>query len=187
LTRFSITDLSLVGLKLIERKRVGDARGYLSRLFCRDELAAAGWHKPVAQINHTSTALCGTVRGLHYQIPPHTEMKVVTCIRGEVWDVAIDLRAHSPTFLQWQAQILSANNANALLIPEGFGHGFQTLVDDCELIYIHTESYAPQAEAALRFDDPRLAINWPLPVSGISDRDKAHPLLTAQFNGVKLQ
>ena len=187
MTRFSIKELSLVGLKLIERKRLGDARGYLSRLFCRDELAAAGWHKPVAQINHTNTALRGTVRGMHYQTPPHAEMKVVTCIRGEVWDVAVDLRAHSPTFLQWQAQILSADNTYALLIPEGFGHGFQTLVDDCELLYMHTEAYAPQAEAALRFDDPRLAITWPLPVAEISVRDQAHPLLTAQFNGIKLQ
>lgn len=114
-------------------------------------------------------------------------MKVVTCIRGEVWDVAVDLRAHSPTFLHWQAQILSADNAHALLIPEGFGHGFQTLVDDCELLYMHTEAYAPQAEAAVRFDDPRLAISWPLPVAEISIRDQSHSLLTAQFNGIKLQ
>jgi dTDP-4-dehydrorhamnose 3,5-epimerase len=187
LTRFTITDLSLAGLKLIERQCLGDARGYLSRLFCGDELAAAGWQRPVAQINHTYTALRGTVRGMHYQTPPHAEMKVVTCIRGEVWDVAVDLRAHSPTFLQWQAQILSADNAHALLIPEGFGHGFQTLVDDCELLYMHTKAYAPQAEAAVRFDDPRPAISWPLPVAEISARDQSHSLLTAQFNGIKLQ
>lgn len=187
MTRFSITELSLSGLKLIHRQRLGDARGYLSRLFCGNELAAAGWQKPVAQINHTSTALQGTIRGIHYQTPPHTEMKLVTCIRGEVLDVAVDLRTSSPTFLKWQAQILSADNANALLIPEGFGHGFQTLVDDCELIYMHTEKYVPQCEAAIRFDDPVLAINWPLSISEISERDKAHPLLTAQFKGVKLQ
>ena len=187
MTRFSITELSLSGLKLIHRQSLGDARGYLSRLFCGNELAAAGWHKPVAQINHTSTALQGTIRGIHYQTPPHTEMKLVTCIRGEVLDVAVDLRTSSPTFLKWQAQILSADNANALIIPEGFGHGFQTLVDNCELIYMHTESYAPQSEAAIRFDDPALAINWPLSISEISERDKAHPLLTAQFKGVKLQ
>ena len=187
MTRFTITDLSLAGLKLIERQRLGDARGYLSRLFCANELTASGWHKPIAQINHTHTALRGTIRGIHYQAPPHAEMKVVTCIRGEVWDVAVDLRAHSPTFLQWQAQILSADNAHALLIPEGYGHGFQTLVDDCELLYLHTEAYAPQAEAALRFNDPRLAITWPLPVAEISARDQAHPLLTEKFNGIKLQ
>ena len=187
MTRFTITDLSLAGLKLIERQRFGDARGYLSRLFCADELASAGWHKLVAQINHTRTARRGTVRGIHYQTPPHAEMKVVTCIRGEVWDVAVDLRAHSPTFLQWQAQILSAENAHSLLIPEGFGHGFQTLVDDCELLYMHTEAYAPQAECAVRFDDPRPAISWPLPVAEISVRDQSHSLLTTQFNGIKLQ
>lgn len=187
MTHFTITDLSLPGLKLIQRQCLGDARGYLSRLFCSNELAAAGWLTPVAQINHTYTALRGTVRGMHYQTPPHAEMKMVTCIRGEVWDVAVDLRTNSPTFLEWQAQILSADNAHALLIPEGFGHGFQTLVDDCELVYIHTKAYAPQAEAAVRFDDPRPAISWPLPVAEISARDQSHALLTAQFKGIKLQ
>ena len=187
MTRFTISDLPLDGPKLIERQRLGDPRGYLSRLFCADELATAGWHKLVTQINHTLTTRRGTVRGMHYQTPPHAEMKLVTCIRGEVWDVAVDLRAHSPTFLQWHAQILSADNGHALLIPEGFAHGFQTLVDDCELLYMCTEAYIPQAEAALRFDDPRLAVTWPLPVSEISVRDQAHPLLTAQFKGIKLQ
>lgn len=186
MTRFTVTDLSLVGLKLVERKSLGDGRGFLSRLFCADELIAAGWHKPIVQINHTHTASCGTIRGIHYQTPPHAEMKLVTCIRGEVWDVAVDLRANSSTFMEWKGQILSAKNERALLIPEGFGHGFQSLVNDCELLYMHTKAYAPQAEAALRFDDPKLSISWPLPTGEISMRDQAHPFVTEKFNGVKL-
>ena len=186
MTRFTITDLPLSGLKLIERQRLGDQRGFLSRLFCSDELALAGLKKPIVQINHTFTAQTGTVRGLHYQRPPHAEMKLVSCIHGKVWDVAVDLRFNSPTFMRWQAEILSEDNKHALLIPEGFAHGFQTLADDCELLYIHTEAYYPQAEAGLRFNEERLAITWPLPVSEISERDKAHPSLELKFNGIKV-
>ena len=123
--RLAIADLPLAGLKRIERQRLGDARGFLSRLFCAEELAAAGWSKPIAQINQTFTAKRGTVRGLHFQYPPHAEMKLVSCLRGEVWDVAVDVRAGSKTFLRWHAERLSADNGCALLIPEGFAHGFQ--------------------------------------------------------------
>jgi dTDP-4-dehydrorhamnose 3,5-epimerase len=185
-SRFAVTGLSLAGLKLIERQRLGDARGFLTRLFCVEELAGAGWRKPIAQINHTRTTQRGTIRGMHYQMAPQAEMKLVSCIRGEVWDVAIDLRSNSPTFLQFQAQTLSADNCCAMLIPEGFAHGFQAQTDDCELIYFHTDSYNPQAEAGLRFNDPRLAIPWPIAVSEISDRDNSHPLLTTQFRGINV-
>jgi dTDP-4-dehydrorhamnose 3,5-epimerase len=183
-SRFAITDLSAAGLKRVTRQHLGDARGFLSRLFCAEELALAGWHKPIVQINHTHTAQRGTVRGMHYQIPPHAEMKLVSCIRGEVFDVAVDLRAASPTFRQWHAEILSADNGRALMIPEGFAHGFQTLSDDCEMLYLHTAAYAPDAEAGLRVDDPRLGISWPLPIAGLSARDQEHPLLTKQFKGM---
>lgn len=184
MSRLTIADLSIPGLKLIERQRLGDARGFLSRLFCADELAFAGWHKPIAQINHTRTALSGSIRGMHYQTPPHAEMKLVSCIRGEVWDVAVDLRANSSTFLQWHAQTLSAANGHAMLIPEGFAHGFQTIADDVEMLYLHSVAYAPAAEAALRFDDPRLGITWPLAVKEISARDQSHALLSPTFNGI---
>ena len=187
ISRLSITDLPLSGLKLIEREHLGDARGFLSRLFCSDELAVTGWQKPIAQINHTLTTKCGTIRGLHYQMPPHSEMKLVNCIRGEVWDVTVDLRANSPTFLQWHAQTLSAGNGHALLIPEGFAHGFQTLSDDSELLYMHTDVFAPKSEAGLRFNDQRLSITWPLPVSEVSERDQTHPLLKVNFTGIGLQ
>ena len=186
MNRFSISDLPLAGLKLVERTRMGDARGFLSRLFCAEELAAAGWRKPIAQINHTGTAGRGTVRGIHYQRPPHAEMKLVSCLRGEVWDVAVDLRAGSPTFLQWHAERLSPGNACALLIPPGFAHGFQALTDDAELLYLHSAAYAPGAEAGLNPLDPRLALPWPLPVGEMSERDRSHALLTASFEGVHL-
>ena len=114
-------------------------------------------------------------------------MKLVTCIRGEVWDVVVDLRANSAGFLKWHAQILSAENCHAILIPEGFAHGFQSLSDDVELLYLHTVAYNPKAEAALRFDDQILGINWPLPVTSISERDQSHPLLTTKFKGISLK
>lgn len=186
MSRFTVTDLSLAGLKRIERQRLGDNRGFLSRIFCAQELAAAGWHKPIAQINHTHTAQRGTVRGMHYQQPPHTEMKLVTCIQGEVWDVAVDLRAGSPTFLHWQAELLSAANHCALLIPEGFAHGFQVLEAESELLYLHTAFYTPAAEGGLRHDDPKLAIKWPLAVADLSGRDARHPLIDSNFQGLTL-
>lgn len=186
MSRFAVADLPLVGLKLVARQRLGDSRGYLSRVFCAEELAAAGWVKPIAQINHTYTAKRGTVRGMHFQRPPHAEMKLVSCIRGEVWDVAVDVRAGSPTFLQWHAERLSAENGRALLIPEGFAHGFQALSDDVELLYCHSAAYAAEAEAGLRFDDPALRITWLLEPTDLSSRDKNHPLLTPNFPGVFL-
>src|SRR5690554_6695588 len=107
MSRFTVTNLPLAGLKRVQRQRLGDNRGFLARLFCAEELAAAGWTQPIAQINHTFTAKQGTVRGMHFQRPPHAEMKLVSCIRGEVWDVAVDLRVGSPTFLHWHAERLS--------------------------------------------------------------------------------
>ena len=183
----AIKNLPLSGLKLIKRQLLGDSRGFFSRLFCLDELALAGWHKPVVQINHTCTSHRGTLRGLHYQELPYSEMKLVTCIRGEVWDVAVDLRADSASFLKWHGQILSAENCNAMLIPEGFAHGFQSLSDDVELLYLHTERYCPQAEAGLRFDDEILNVKWPLAVTEISKRDQSHKFLTPKFRGVQLK
>ena len=155
-------------------------------MFCSQELEVVGWHKPIAQINQTKTSKRGTIRGLHYQNPPHTEMKLVTCIRGEVWDVAVDLRANSSSFLKWHAQILSASNGLSMLIPEGFAHGFQTLTDNVELLYLHTEVYVPQSEAALCYNDKILNIRWPLALTEISERDRANMLITPHFNGIQL-
>jgi dTDP-4-dehydrorhamnose 3,5-epimerase len=186
LSRIAIASAPLAGLKCVMRQPQADARGFLSRLFCVDELAVAGWRKPIAQINHTYTKKLGTVRGMHYQNTPHAEMKLVSCIRGEVFDVVIDLRAGSPTFLKWHAEILSAENGRALLIPEGFAHGFQTLTDGCNMVYLHTASYAPDSQAGIRVDDPLIGITWPLAVAEISLRDREHPLLTPQFKGMDI-
>lgn len=184
MTRLVATDLRLPGLKRIERQIRGDARGFLARIFCADELSSAGWIRPVAQINHTLTAQRGTVRGLHFQKPPWAEMKLVSCLRGEVWDVAVDLRPESPTYLRWHAEVLSAANHRALLIPEGFAHGFQTLGDDVEMIYCHSAPYAPEAEGGVNALDMRLAIAWPLPIEARSPRDEALPVIDESFAGV---
>jgi dTDP-4-dehydrorhamnose 3,5-epimerase len=184
--RFTSLDTPLAGLKIVERQQLGDSRGFFSRLFCCNELAAAGWHKPIAQINQTITQKQGTVRGMHFQHTPHAEMKLVTCLRGAVWDVAVDLRNGSPTFLKWHAEELSAANHRALLIPEGFAHGFQTLTDDCELIYLHSMAYRQESEAGLNLYDPMLSITWPQVINELSTRDAQHPMLDHQFQGITL-
>lgn len=182
--RFCIADTPIAGLKLVRRQRLGDSRGFLSRLFCADELRAAGWVKPIAQINHTFTARCATMRGLHFQRAPHAEAKLVSCLRGEVWDVAVDLREGSSTFLHWYAARLSADNGQALLIPEGFAHGFQTLCDDVEMLYCHSAAYNAGAEDGLNAREPRVAIDWPLPIAEMSLRDASHPFVGPDFKGV---
>ena len=174
----------LAGLVLVQRKRLEDLRGFFSRLFCADELSAVGFTLPIAQINQTLTRKRGAVRGLHFQRPPHAEDKFVSCLRGEVFDVAVDLRRGSPTFLQWHAEVLSADNLKSLFIPQGFAHGFQTLSDDCELIYLHSTPYAPAAEGALHVADPALAIAWPLPITDITERDAQHARITPGFPGI---
>jgi dTDP-4-dehydrorhamnose 3,5-epimerase len=186
MSRFHVVPTPLDGLCLVERVCLGDDRGFLARLFCVDDLRSAGWCWPIRQINHTYTAEKGTVRGLHYQVPPKAEAKLVSCIRGAVWDVAVDIRHGSPTFLQWHAEELSAENLYAMLIPPGFAHGFQTLRPDSELVYLHSEAYDPSRERGLNPRDPQLAIRWPLDFSTISPRDQEHPMLDANFQGVRL-
>ncbi len=161
-----------------------DARGSFARLFCERELAEVIGHRRIVQINHSCTTQVGAVRGLHFQYPPHAEMKLVRCLRGRVWDVAVDLRSNSPTFLRWHAEELSPANFRMLIIPEGFAHGFQVLEADSELLYLHTALYTPEAEGGLRHDDPRLAITWPLVVTDLSSRDAAHPLIGPDFRGI---
>ena len=139
--RFDCFDMPLAGLKIVQRKPIEDARGSLSRLYCAEEFANYGFDKPISQINHTLTRKKGAVRGLHYQKPPHAEIKIVSCIKGEIFDVVVDLRKNSPTFLQWHAEHLSADNARALLIPEGFAHGFQTLAPNTAVLYKTTAEY----------------------------------------------
>ncbi len=161
-----------------------DHRGRFARLFDPD------WpfwlDRPVRQINQSRTEVVGALRGLHYQLSAAADAKLVRCLQGEVFDVAVDLRQGSATFLQWYGVRLSPAGANALFLPEGFAHGFQVLDGPAELLYVHSAAYAKAEEAALRWNDPRLAIAWPLPVATISERDAAHPLLTPAFAGVKI-
>ncbi|OCW56427.1 dTDP-4-dehydrorhamnose 3,5-epimerase [Hoeflea olei] len=165
------------GPVLVRRSPHRDARGAFARIFCAEALAGIGWPGPVAQINHSLTARRGSVRGLHYQKPPHAEAKLVVCIRGAVLDVAVDIRPGSPTRHRHVAAELSAEAGTALYVPEGFAHGFQTLTDDVELIYVHSAPYTPAAEAGLRHDDPALGIAWPLAVADLSERDASFPLI----------
>ncbi len=184
--RFTTHETSVTGLTVVKRRPIIDSRGFFVRLFCGEELLSAGWRLPIVQVNHTFTRKRGTVRGLHFQKPPYTEMKMVSCIRGAVWDVNVDLRAGSPTFLQWHAEELSESNSHALIISEGFAHGFQTLTDDCELIYFHNAAYVAENEGALNAIDPRLRIRWPQPITEQSVRDKTHPMLSEDFRGLLL-
>nr|WP_246356630.1 dTDP-4-dehydrorhamnose 3,5-epimerase [Pseudomonas gingeri] len=181
-----IHPLPLEGLFSVQHKRHADQRGQFSRLFCEGSLSAFGQVFHVRQINHSCTRERGSVRGLHYQNAQAPEAKLITCLRGEVWDVAVDLRPDSPTFLQWHAEHLRAGDGRSLLLPAGFAHGFQTLSDDAELLYLHSADYAPDAEGGLSVLDPRLAIAWPEAVKNLSARDAGHPLLDTSFPGVRL-
>jgi dTDP-4-dehydrorhamnose 3,5-epimerase len=184
-SRFTILDTPIPGVKRIQRHPIGDHRGYFERLFCAEELQPLLAGRSIVQINHSLTVQRGAVRGLHFQHPPHAELKLVTCLRGAVWDVAVDLRAGSPTFLHWHAEELTPDQARMLVIPEGCAHGFQVLEPASELLYLHTAFYAPEAEGGLRYDDPRLAIAWPLPVTDLSPRDQKHPPIDAHFSGLR--
>ena len=186
MNHFLIEKTRIDGLQIIQRQPSGDARGYFERLFCIDELKPLIFHRNIVQINHSLTRKTGTVRGMHYQLPPHAEMKLITCLRGKIFDVAIDLRKDSPTFLQWQSEILSEENQRTFCIPEGFAHGFQTLTENCELVYFHTAAYAPHAEVGLNVLDPRLAISWPEPIAERSARDQSHDFLTSNFSGISV-
>lgn len=183
---FDLSETPLPGLTLIQRKPLGDNRGFLERMFCSQELQAFVPGKNIMQINRTLTTEIGTVRGMHFQFPPHAETKLVSCLHGEVYDVAVDVRQGSPTFLRWHAEILSGDNHKTLIIPEGFAHGFQTLTEGCELFYLHTAAYHPEREGGLHSQDPRLAIRWPLPIAVLSPRDAALPFLQDDFTGVTI-
>ncbi|MEO5327905.1 MAG: dTDP-4-dehydrorhamnose 3,5-epimerase [Magnetococcus sp. THC-1_WYH] len=171
-------------LKVVETTPHTDMRGAFVRLYCERELADLVSPRRIVQINHSRTVTVGAVRGLHFQRPPHAEMKLVRCLRGKVWDVAVDLRQDSPTFLRWHAEELTPANTRMMVIPEGFAHGFQVLEADSELLYLHTAFYTPEAEGGLRHDDPRLGIHWPFVVTDLSHRDASHPMVGQSFQGI---
>ena len=181
-----IVSTPLDGLVIVEATKHVDHRGGFYRAYCQRELVSIIGERQILQINVSQTHAVGAVRGMHYQRPPHAEMKLIRCLKGKVWDVAVDLRAGSPTFLQCHAEELSADNAKMLVIPEGCAHGFQALEEDSELLYLHTAFYCPEAEGGVRYNDPRLNIQWPLEIKGISDRDCRHPLVCPEFQGILL-
>ena len=186
MSRLTFHPTPLAGLVVVERMPITDERGCLERLFCANEFAAQKVRLPVVQANRTVTACKGTVRGMHFQYPPHTDAKLVSCLAGKIFDVAVDLRRGSPTFLRWHAEELSSENHKSLLIPAGFAHGLQTLEDDCELLYFHGAAYAADAEGGIHPADPKIGIRWPLPIGEMSVRDRGHPAVTDDFKGLTL-
>lgn len=179
------TETRLRGAFVIEPERLEDERGFFARVWCQREFAAHGLSTALAQSNLSFNRQQGTLRGLHYQATPHQEIKLVRCTRGAIYDVIVDLRPESRTFKQHAVVVLSAENHKALYVPEGFAHGFQTLQDNTEVLYQMSAFYVPESARAVRWDDPGLAIAWPLPVSVISARDREAPDLTAAL-GVRV-
>mgnify|MGYP001212064126 CR=1 FL=1 len=175
----------MAGLYEIQLVPKGDARGRFTRLFCEREMSSIRPGLHFTQVNFSETRGRGTVRGLHYQTPPAAEAKLIRCLRGRVFDVAVDLRAGSPTFLHWHAMELARDNDRAYFIPEGFAHGFQVLSEEADLLYMHTAPWTPPCEAGIRHDDPRLSIAWPLPATGLSARDLGYPPIEDGFVGVR--
>lgn len=176
-----IEQTSLPGVVILTPARFGDARGFFSESWSRKRLAEAGIDLDFVQDNHSVSARAGTVRGLHFQSPPHAQAKLVRCGRGVLWDVAVDIRRGSPSFGQWVGVELSAENGRQLLIPAGFLHGFVTREDDTEIVYKCTDYYAPECDGALRWDDPQIGIDWGLEPGHaiLSDKDARAPLLAA--------
>lgn len=165
------SETALAGAFIVDIDRREDNRGHFARTFCAEEFASRGMQTSVAQTSLSFNRRAGTLRGLHFQFPPAAETKYVRCTRGGVLDVIVDLRPESPTYLKHLAVVLTAENGRGLYIPKRFAHGFMTLVDDTEVTYLIGEPHTPNAEGGLRYDDPRIGVTWPLPVSVISERD----------------
>lgn len=180
------TQTKLKGSFIITPEYIEDERGFFARTFCRREFEDHGLNPDLVQCNISFNHKKGTLRGMHYQIPPHAEAKLVRCTAGAIFDVIIDLRSESPTFKQWFAVELSASNRQLLYIPEGYAHGFQTLSDNTEVAYQHSVFYSPNDARGLKFDDPVLGIVWPLPVSVISSRDQSYPLILKDLKGIEI-
>lgn len=169
------SDTNLDSAKLIDLETFADNRGYFARAFCEKEFAEAGLVSRFVQCNMSGSERKGTLRGLHYQVAPHEEVKLVRAIRGAIWDCIIDLRPESPTYLKWQGFELTQDNKRMLYVPQGFAHSYLTLTDDTEVFYMVSAFYAPGAEKGIRYNDPAFNIEWPVPIEVISDKDAAHP------------
>lgn len=182
----NIGSTSIRGVVEVESERVNDARGSFYRAFCDKELEECLGGRTIQQVNVSQTHAVGAIRGLHFQYPPMAEMKLIRCIQGRVWDVALDLRADSETFLKWYATELSEANNVMLVVPDGCAHGFQVLESNSKLLYLHTAHYSPEHEGAVRFDDPMAGVDWPLDPVDMSEKDRDVALLKEEFKGIVL-
>ncbi len=180
------TETFLKGSFVIDVNLYEDNRGWFFRSFCETEFASHGLNTKWVQHNHSFTELAGTLRGMHYQMPPYDEVKLIRCIAGEVYDVIIDLRYNSPTFLKWFGIKLSAENKKMIYVPNGFAHGFQALQGKSELLYQHSAEYTPGYERGISYRDEVVNIIWPKPITVISERDMNHPTFDASFQGIRL-
>ncbi len=184
--KFTFQETSLKNLKLLLHKPITDQRGFLSRLYCQDTFRDLIRNKDIQQVNRTLTKKKGTVRGLHFQNPPFSEIKFISCLKGKVWDVAVDLRRGSSTFLHYHAEILCEGDNKSFIIPEGFAHGFQTLSSNCEMLYLHTASYNSELEGIINAIDPKIGIKWPEIITDRSVRDTNQVMLDDNFKGMEL-
>ncbi|MBY9007044.1 MAG: dTDP-4-dehydrorhamnose 3,5-epimerase [Candidatus Lokiarchaeota archaeon] len=180
------TETKIKNLYIINLKSFNDERGCFTRIFCKEELRKIYHTKEIVQINLSKTKKKGSIRGMHFQYPPKSEIKMVRCIKGSVYDVAVDLRKVSKTFLKWHGEILSSDNLKMIYIPEGFAHGFQTLEENSELLYLHTEFYSPNYEEGVNCNDPKFKIKWPLNITQISEKDNNYKYLDNNFRGLEL-
>jgi len=183
---FKFAETKLKGLYIVEPEPFQDGRGKFYRVFCKNEFKKINHNKEIVQINKSLTTVKGALRGMHFQYPPKAEIKLVKCIAGSVFDVAIDLRKDSPTFLQWHSEILSLDNMKMMYIPEGFAHGFQTLDDNTQLIYFHTEFYSLEHEGSINYKDPKINIKWPLEITELSEKDKNIKYISNDFKGIEI-
>ncbi len=182
----NIESTKIEGVYKLSSAAYQDKRGAFTRLFCQDSLREAIGKRKISQINFSKTNKTGIIRGMHYQLPPFSELKIVRCLTGSVFDVVVDLRSNSKTFLQWIGFELSEDSSAAIVIPEGCAHGFQCLKENSGLLYLHTEPYTPELERGIRFDDPSINIKWPkLPID-ISTRDMSYGFISENFDGVEL-
>jgi dTDP-4-dehydrorhamnose 3,5-epimerase len=172
----------LKGAFVIELEKKGDDRGFFARSFCRNELRDYGLEYEIVQINNSLTEKMHTLRGLHYQLPPRAEVKIVRCIRGSLFDVILDIREGSSTFGEWFGVELSAENRRMLYVPRGFAHGFMTLEDHTEAFYLVTEFYSPELERGIRWNDPKFGIRWPAEPRVVSEKDQSHRDFDADFH-----
>jgi len=176
----------IAGSGIVETDWHADTRGGFARFFCDNELSSVLAGRKIVQINQSRTVAKGAIRGLHFQYAPHAEMKFVRCLGGRAFDVLVDLRRDSDTYLKWHGEILTPENARMMIVPEGCAHGFQALEPNTELLYLHTAAYSPELEGGVMFDDPAVGIEWPLEAVDLSDRDLNHPRMDEGFSGIEL-